>query len=260
LGLIYWVLGYILTVKLDKAFLNMMTTPPSDPKAPASEPTAPYAYDAWLAVAQQALNVSVTSAQVALFQQYYQLLQGLNAQVNLVRIPNEATYVTRHLLDALTAWPLLAALPPGTPVLDVGSGGGIPLLPLAIVLPHLQWHSMEATTKKVKCLQTMASALGLTVQFHTNRMEACHKLPQHAGRYAVITARAVAPLERLVPWVAPLLQSKGRLLAFKGQKATLELTEANGVMQRHRLRLQQTLTWPQVPDLVQATLLELVKA
>jgi 16S rRNA (guanine527-N7)-methyltransferase len=210
------------------------------------------------ATIKRLFGLTLSERQLQGFQTYYTVLQQANQQVNLVRIPDEATYIQRHVLDALMLLPFLMTLPTGLPIADVGSGGGIPLMILAIVRPDLQWHSIEATGKKVLCLQAMAEALGLSIRFHHRRMEDCNKLlPEHC--YPVITARAVAPLEKLIPWVSPLLRPEGRLVAYKGKKAQQELADAKMVLKRNGMHILQMETWQTEPALQGATLLHLQK-
>jgi 16S rRNA (guanine527-N7)-methyltransferase len=215
-------------------------------------------YD-WLAQqVNSAWHLVLTPDHLARFAHYFTLLMDHNSRINLTRIPDEATFITRHLLDSLTLWPLLQELPPGSRVVDVGSGGGLPLIPLALVRPDLQWHSMEATGKKVACLQAMAEALELTLTFHQDRLENLNKQPEHRQQYHAVTARAVAPLEVLLPWAIPLLASTGKLYAMKGQKAMEELANSTQTLQRLKRRCVAQYQWPHIPDLAEATILVFV--
>jgi 16S rRNA (guanine527-N7)-methyltransferase len=207
---------------------------------------------------QDLWQLTISPAHIQVFGQYYQQLMVLNQQINLCRIPDEAAYIERHLLNSLCLWPLLRQLPPGTPVLDIGSGGGFPLLPLAIVRPDLAWHSMEATQKKVRCLQQLAESLGLSIDFHPSRTEAMAHKPEHKGQYAVVTARAVASLDKLAQWASPfLMPGTGRLLALKGQRTPEELAQARPVLKRLKLTCLHTHQWTQAPSLEQTTVVEI---
>lgn len=131
---------------------------------------------------------------------------------------------TRHLPESLA---FAAQLPRSVRVLDVGSGGGLPGVVIAIAREDLEVHLLEATRKKVVFLTEAVDTLGLSVVIHHGRAEDLAVDPLR-GSFDVVTARAVAPLERLVPWCAPYLRPGGRLFAIKGEQWQDEVTAANG--------------------------------
>ena len=106
-------------------------------------------------------------------------------------------------------------------MVDVGSGAGLPGIPLAILRPDLEMTLLEPLLRRVNFLTHTVEKLGITnVQVVRDRAE------DHHERYDVVTARAVAPLPRLMTWCLPLMKSGGVLLALKGQRAETELAEA----------------------------------
>lgn len=123
------------------------------------------------------------------------------------------------------------ALPTEGRLLDIGSGGGLPGLVIALVRPGLDVHLMDATRKKADFLRDAAASLGLGVEVHHGRAEelAAGNL---AGTFDMVTARAVAPLQRLVPWAAPYLRPGGRLHAIKGERWAEELDQACDAIER----------------------------
>ena len=92
---------------------------------------------------------------------YLAMLLKANEAMNLTAVTDAAEAWTRHILDSLTLMAPLAELPEGGKVIDVGSGGGLPGLPLAIVMPHLSFTLLEATGKKVEFLKAVIKALAL---------------------------------------------------------------------------------------------------
>ena len=93
---------------------------------------------------------------------YLELLLEANKTTNLTAIREPDAAWMRHILDSLTLLPALAELPEGATVIDVGSGGGLPGMPLAIAMPHLRFTLLEATGKKAVFLRTTAKALELS--------------------------------------------------------------------------------------------------
>lgn len=125
----------------------------------------------------------------------------------------------RHLLNSAV---LTELLPPECRVIDVGSGAGLPGIPLAIARPDLHLILLEPMARRVTWLQEVIAELDLTAEVVRGRAEEGPVRERLADQDAV-TARAVAPMERLAKWCLPLLRPGGRLLAMKGATAQEEL-------------------------------------
>lgn len=148
------------------------------------------------------------------------LIRAWNPRVNLVSPRDLPRLEQRHLQDSLQ---LADLVPPGpTPLMDLGSGGGLPGLVLAIALCR-PIHLVEADRRKAAFLATAAAALGLRhVTVHPERIESLRP----AVLPGVITARALARLPELLGYSAPLLGGTGVALFPKGRQAEAELTDA----------------------------------
>jgi 16S rRNA (guanine527-N7)-methyltransferase len=145
---------------------------------------------------------------------------------------------SRHVPEAVA---LAGMLPSGRGrILDVGSGGGFPGLVIAIARPELDVHLLEATRKKVEFLREAASELGVPVSVHHGRAEDLAKVPELAGRFEVVTARAVAALAELVPLTVPFLSQGGILYAVKGQRWREELEAASSALRAARASVLAT--------------------
>ncbi|MEI6363326.1 MAG: 16S rRNA (guanine(527)-N(7))-methyltransferase RsmG [Actinomycetes bacterium] len=134
----------------------------------------------------------------------------------------------RHLLNcAVVADPALGYLGPDQSVADVGSGAGLPGLVWAIVRPDLKVVLIEPLLRRSTFLSEAVEQLdlGMTVTVRRDRAEDVARDPAWVG-VDVVTARAVAPLDRLIGWTAPLLVPGGRLLALKGSSAQEEVDAA----------------------------------
>ncbi len=116
-------------------------------------------------------------------------------------------------------------LPLGPRLLDIGSGGGLPGVVIAIARPDLEVHLLEATGKKADFLAATADTLALPVTVHRGRAEELATGELKAA-FDLVTARAVAPLNRLAVLAAPYLKKGGQLHAIKGQRWSEELDEA----------------------------------
>jgi len=145
---------------------------------------------------------------------------------------------SRHFPEAIH---FAVALPAGPRLLDIGSGGGLPGLVIAIVRPDLEVHLLEATAKKANFLSEASADMGVPVTVHHGRAEEL-ATGALAGGFDLVTARAVAPLDRLVPWSSPYLKAGGQLHAIKGERWGEELEVARPQLQRHGLRVLSTPT------------------
>ncbi|QUH05668.1 16S rRNA (guanine(527)-N(7))-methyltransferase RsmG [Saccharopolyspora erythraea] len=125
----------------------------------------------------------------------------------------------RHLLNSAV---LAELLPPNCRVVDVGSGAGLPGIPLAIARPDLELTLLEPMARRVAWLQEVITELGLNAEVMRGRAEEGPVRERLAGQ-DVVTARAVAPMARLAKWCLPLLRPEGRLLALKGSSAAEEI-------------------------------------
>ena len=155
---------------------------------------------------------------------YVGLLLEANARLNLTRIVEPAAVARLHLLDALSALPLVDAASPSR-ALDLGSGGGVPGIVLAIARPDVSWTLVDSVRKKADALRSFVSALGLpNVAVVAERAELLGRDPSHRERHDLLTARACAPLPVLAEYALPLLLVGGRVLAWKGRVGTPELS------------------------------------
>lgn len=143
---------------------------------------------------------------------------------------------SRHIPESLA---FAQSLPSGPRVLDIGSGGGLPGIVVALARPDLDVHLMEATGKKAEFLAETAAQLEVDVTVHHGRAEELAGSGL-AGTFDVVTARAVAPLERLVPWCAPYLKAGATIHAIKGERWADELVEAGQALAAAGLKALET--------------------
>lgn len=190
------------------------------------------------------LGIRVADDVIAKIGDYLARLLAMNEQMNLTAIETPDAAWERHAFDALTLVPLLEDVPAGGRLVDIGSGGGLPGIPLAIARPDLLVTLVESTQKKAAFLSAIATALGLSnVNVYAERAEALVTGPLR-GTFDVVTARAVARLVQLVPMTAPFAKSGGRLLLIKGQKANEEVTEAARVLVKLKTAHVKTIVTP----------------
>ena len=149
-------------------------------------------------------------------QRFVGLLLAANRRVNLTRVTSPADVARMHLLDSLAALPEVDRVALREAV-DLGSGGGLPALPLAMARPEMRWTMVDSIGKKAAILVEFARELSLrNVTVVAERAEALGHSSTHRERYGLVTARACAALPVLAELSLPLLAIGGSLLAWKG--------------------------------------------
>lgn len=181
----------------------------------------------WPELASRA-SIELSAAQTELLDRYLDLLLAANEHMNLTRITDRAAAEVQHIGDALT---LLPFLPPGAhAIADVGTGGGVPGIPLAIVRPDAQVTLIESTKKKAAFLRETVAALALpNVSVDDRRAEQIGARGKKTREsFDIVIARAVATMIWLVEWCLPLTKKTGKMLAMKGPKGREELAAISG--------------------------------
>lgn len=185
--------------------------------------------DLWTDIAARA-GLTLSDAQHALLARYLVLLLEANQTMNLTRITDRGQAERLHVADSLTALPFLPAGP--HKLADLGSGGGVPGIPLAVARPDARVLLIESTKKKAAFLRRAVEQLGLTnVQVSDDRVEDVGRTGRRAT-FDVATARAVAVLPWLIEWGLPLLKKGGVLLAMKGERAAGEIAVSDRAYKR----------------------------
>ena len=172
------------------------------------------------------IATAIFGDRLGLAQRYAELLADIGVDWGILG-PHEIDRLwERHLLNCGVVAELLE---PGDRVADIGSGAGLPGLPLAIAKPGLRIVLIESLLRRTEFLRTAVAELGLDVEVVRGRAEDPAVRQSVGGRDAVVS-RAVAPLDKVTRWSLGLLRPGGRMLAVKGERAPDELREHRRVM------------------------------
>ena len=198
-------------------------------------------------------GLSAADSQAAQLALYCRLLWEWNSRLNLTRHSDWQLFVTRDLLDTIR---LAEHVPQGAKVLDVGSGGGVPGIVLAILRPDLTVSLCESVGKKAVALKSIVETMNLPVEVHADRAE---NLLKHQ-RFQFVTVRAVGSISKVLSWFLHVWGAVGQLLLIKGPRWIEEHAEAqlDGSL-KHR-KLEQISSWSTPGRDAQSVLLRITKA
>jgi len=169
---------------------------------------------------------NLTEKQIEQFSQLFELYSFWNAQINVISRKDIEELYERHVLHSLGI-AKLCTFKAGESVLDVGTGGGFPGIPLAILFPETQFHLVDSIGKKIKVVKEVASALGL------ENLKADHlRAEQIKDKYNFIVSRAVTRLGEFYPWIQGKFKKesinaiRNGILYLKGGDLTEEIAES----------------------------------
>jgi 16S rRNA (guanine527-N7)-methyltransferase len=165
-----------------------------------------------------ALGLAISAGAQARSLAYLTLLQKWNRVYNLTGVRDAREMVTRHLLDSFAIIPFVA----GPRVLDIGTGAGLPGIPLALALPDVEFVLLDSSSKKVQFVRQVVTELALD-----NVAVVCQRAQQYvpAAAFDTLVTRALASIKEILAMVHPLCARGGRVLVMKGVFPTEELAE-----------------------------------
>lgn len=179
---------------------------------------------------------NITPLQLQQFEQLPELYNYWNNQINVISRKDIDQLYERHVLHSLGIAKVMPFLP-GENVLDVGTGGGFPGIPLAILFPETQFFLVDSIGKKIKVVQEVASALGL------QNLKAAHlRAEQVDEKFDFVVSRAVTRLKEFYPWVKNKFSKESKntlpngILYLKGGDLTEEITESGLKVKQYYLK------------------------
>ncbi len=171
----------------------------------------------WLELVVQGadqVGLAITSEHAAQFAQHAVTLLEWNRKINLTAIVEPRQVAIKHFLDAIAP---LAHIPPKGQLLDIGTGGGFPGIPLKILRPEQPMTLIDGSRKKINFVKHIIRQLGLQkIEALQTRAEDLGHKETHQGRYAVIVCRALADLATIARTAGPLLCPDGRIVIYQG--------------------------------------------
>ena len=171
----------------------------------------------------------------AVLSRYSRYMGGIlerNEKVNLTAVTDPGEFEEKHYLDSLSVVGL-PAYQEAEKVIDVGTGGGFPGIPLALFSPDKQFLLMDSLQKRLNIIDSLAEEIGIgNVTTDHGRAEDLGRRPEYRDQFDLCVSRAVAPLAILVELCLPFVKPGGYLVAYKGPSADLEEKEAAGAIKK----------------------------
>lgn len=188
-------------------------------------------------LAVEKAGYGLDARKIGAFVRYQEELLRVNSLLGLISRNDAERIPSRHFLDSLTP-ALKGVLPTGGRILDIGSGGGFPGIPLAIFMPDTDFMLVESNRKKSTFLRKTRRVLALNnVTVHNDRVESlAGTMP--GGLYDGAVARAVASIAQLAAWCGSVLKPDGKLICYKGPGPEEEIGSARTIMEKQDLILE----------------------
>ncbi len=166
------------------------------------------------------------------FIKYSEIFIEENHKVNLISKNDEKFLWEKHICDSLSLGKFFDKY--GTPetLLDIGTGGGFPSVPLAIKYPQIKICAIDSIGKKIRAVESIKNALGLE-----NLMPVCDRVENLKKEFDVVTSRAVASLDKICTYALPKTKKDGYFVAFKSKKTHEEISSAQKILKKYNAEI-----------------------
>lgn len=155
-----------------------------------------------------------------------------NAVVNLISKNDEKFLWEKHVFDSLSIEKFFDKYGIGKTLLDIGTGGGFPSVPIALTYPEIEVTALDSIRKKINAIENIKTEVGIS-----NLITICDRAENLKEQYDIVTSRAVASLDKISAYAVPLLKKGGYFVAYKSRKTPDELAEAEKVLNKLKAKV-----------------------
>lgn len=172
--------------------------------------------------------------------EYMKLFLEENSKVNLISKNDEKFLWEKHIYDSLAFSKFYEKYckTKKTELLDIGTGGGFPAIPIAIKYPEIEVTALDSIGKKICAVSSIANGLGLK-----NLIPVCQRVENFDKKFDVITSRAVSSLKNICAYALPKLKENGYFVAYKSRKAPNEIEEAKNILQKYKAKITDIIEY-----------------
>lgn len=176
-----------------------------------------------------------------IFAEYIKIFLEQNNKLNLISKNDEKFLWEKHIFDSLSLskfFEKYSIIPENKTLLDFGTGGGFPSVPLAIKYPKLQVTALDSIRKKINAVTEIKNALEIT-----NLTPICERVENIQIKFDFVTSRAVAAMEKLIPYAIPRLKNNGYFITYKSVKVQEELEKADNILKKYKAKVIDIITY-----------------
>ena len=168
------------------------------------------------------------------YQEYMKIFLEENSKVNLISKNDEKYLWEKHVFDSLAIENFFEKFDTSKikTILDIGTGGGFPSIPIAITYPHLKVTALDSIAKKIRAVQTIKDKLNIE-----NLEPICTRIENLDAKFDMITSRAVSSLKNICEYALPKLKKGGYFVAYKSRKTPQEIEEANSILKKYNSKI-----------------------
>lgn len=161
-----------------------------------------------------------------------------NSKVNLISKNDEKYLWEKHVFDSLAIEKFFDKYEIPNTILDIGTGGGFPALPIALTYPKIKVTALDSIGKKIRAVESIKMALGLK-----NLDAVCSRVENLDEKFEVVTSRAVSSLKNICEYALPKLYKGGYFVAYKSRKTPEEIEEATQVLKKYNSKIVEIIEY-----------------
>lgn len=172
------------------------------------------------------------------YKHYMELFLEENSKVNLISKNDEKFLWEKHVFDSISISAFFEKYGKGKTLLDIGTGGGFPALPVALTYPEIQVTAVDSIAKKIRAVQAISDKLGLK-----NLNAVCTRVENLNGKFDIVTSRAVSSLKNICEYALPKLKKGGYFVAYKSRKTPEEIEEAKNIFKKFKAEIVEIIEY-----------------
>ncbi len=173
------------------------------------------------------------------FERYIDIFLAQNAKLNLISKNDEKYLWEKHIFDSLSIEKFFNTIDiTGMRLLDIGTGGGFPAVPVALAYPQIEVFALDSIRKKINAIEAIKEELEIK-----NLHPICDRAENIKERFDIVTSRAVASLKIISRYALPLLKKDGYFIAYKSRKVEDEISEAKDVLRKYQAKIVDIITY-----------------